>query len=206
MFRWLFLVVTAGLFLVSCGSSSSSSVSVQTNRWQLDGNGFVQLLTNDAQYYGRVFVTDFSQTGQTQMDTVTAVVKKQSGSLYGGYGIIFCYGDPNNHYRLLIDAAGQYSVYARLNGVETSIIPWTLAASPNLKSGVGVENVISVRQATGSNFVIYFNGVQEATFSDTTFSGGTAGFAAYVSTKDDENFPNTAVDVRFKLTSPLAYP
>src|SRR6185369_11417378 len=104
MFRWSLLVIT-GLLLVSCGSSSSSSGSAQTNRWQLDGNGFVQLATNDAQYYGRVFITDFTQAGQTSMDTVTAVVKKQSGSLYGGYGIIFCYRDPNNHYRLLIDAA-----------------------------------------------------------------------------------------------------
>lgn len=205
MYRWM-LVLTAGLLLVSCGSSSSSSVSVQTNRWQLDGNGFVQLLTNDAQYYGRVFVTDFTQTGQTPMDTVTAVVNKHSGSLYGGYGIIFCYGDSNNYYRLLIDAAGQYSVYAKNNGVDTVIIPWEIAASPNLKTGVGVENVISVQQITLSNFVIYFNGVQEATFNDTTFSGGTAGFAAYVGTKDDENFPDTAVDVRFKLTSPLANP
>ena len=54
MYRWL-LVLTTGFLLVSCGSSSSSSVPVQTNRWQLDGNGFVQLLTNDAQYYGQVF-------------------------------------------------------------------------------------------------------------------------------------------------------
>jgi hypothetical protein len=205
MYRWL-LVLTVSLLLVSCGSSSGSSVSVQTNRWQLDGNGFVQLLTNDEQYYGRVFVTDFTQTSQTRMDTVTAVVKKQSGSLYGGYGIIFCYGDSNNYYRLLIDAAGQYSVYAKINGVDTAIIPWTVTTSPNLKTGVGVENVISVLQITLSNFAIYFNGVQESSFNDTTFSGGTVGFAAYVNTKDLENFPYTAVDVRFKLTSPLAYP
>jgi len=165
MFRWLLLVLT-GLILVSCGSSSNPSVSIQTNRWQLDGNGFVQLATNDAQYYGRIFVTDFLQTGQTQMDTVTAVVKKQSGSLYGGYGIIFCYGDSNNYYRLLIDAAGQYSVYAKINGIDTTITPWTIAASPNLNTGVGVENMISVRQVTSGNFVIYFNGVQEAAFND----------------------------------------
>jgi hypothetical protein len=205
MYRWL-LVLTVSLLLVSCGNSSGSSISVQTNRWQLDGNGFVQLLTNDEQYYGRVFVTDFTQTRQTRMDTVTAVVKKQSGSLYGGYGIIFCYGDSSNYYRLLIDAAGQYSVYAKINDVDSAIIPWTVTASPNLKTGVGVENVISVRQITLNNFVIYFNGAQESSFNNTAFSGGTAGFAAYVYTKDLENFPYTAVDVRFKLTSPLSYP
>lgn len=205
MFRWWLLVII-GLLLASCGSSPSSSVALQTNRWQLDGNGFVQLATNDAQYHGRVFITDFPQTGQTRMDTVTAVVKKQSGSLYGGYGIIFCYVDSYNYYRLLIDAAGQYSLYAKINGVDTAIIPWTIAASPNLKTGVEVENMISVRQTTLNNFVIYFNGVQVATFNDATFSGGTAGFAAYVNTKDNENFPDTAVDVRFKLTTPVVYP
>ena len=150
--------------------------------------------------------SDYSQTGQTRMDTVTAVVKKQSGSLYGGYGIVFCYGDFNNYYRLLIIAAGQYSVYAKINGVDTAIIPWTINASPNLNTGVGVENVISVRQVTSGNFAIYFNGVQETTFNDMTFSGGTAGFAAYIYTQAYENFPYTPVDVRFKLTSPVTYP
>jgi hypothetical protein len=106
----------------------------------------------------------------------------------------------------LIDAVGQYSVYARINGIDTAIIPWSITASPNLNTGVGVENLISVQQVTSGDFVIYFNGIQETTFKDITFSGGTAGFAAYVSTQDEENFPNVAVDVRFKLTSPVAYP
>lgn len=211
MFRGWLLIIT-GLLLVSCGSSSSppnnstASFPVQTTRWQLDGNGFAQLATNDTQYCGRVFIIDFTQTSQTSTDTVTAVVKKQSGSLYGGYGIVFCYKDSNNFYRLLIDAVGQYSVYSRINGVDTPIIPWKLAASPNLKTGLGIENVVSVRQVSQSNFVVYFNGVEEATFIDATFSGGTAGFAVYVETMDLENFPYTAVDVRLKLSLPVAYP
>ena len=105
------------------------------------------------------------------MSTVTATVKKESGYLYSGYGIIFCYQDNNNFYRLLIDAAGQYSVYSRVGCNFSAIIPWTTTLPAHLNSGVGIENVISVIQQSPNNFSVNFNGTQEALFSDGTFTG-----------------------------------
>lgn len=204
---WYFLVLAACMLLMSCGSggdSSSPSASIQTSEWQLDGNGYVQFLTNDAQYYNYNFWVSYTQTNETQMTTVTATVKKQSGSLNGGYGIIFCYQDSNNFYRLLIDADGHYSVIARTGGVYSVIIPWT--SSQHLSSGVGVDNVISVHQLSPNNFSVNFNGTQEVLFNDANFTGGKAGFSASVNVQANENFPNTPEDLRFKLSSPAVYP
>jgi hypothetical protein len=203
---WCFLVLAASMLLMSCGGSGSSSpsASIQTNKWQLDGNGYVQFLTNDPQYYNYSFWNSYTQTNETQMTTVTATVKKQSGSLNGGYGIIFCYQDSDNYYRILIDADGHYNVVAKVAGVYSAIIPWT--PSQHLKSGVGVENVIGVSQLGPNNFSVNFNGTQETLFNDGNFTGGRAGFSASVNVQAAENFPNTPEDLRFKLSSPLAYP
>jgi hypothetical protein len=204
------LVFATCMLLISCGKSSDDpaapSTSIQTIKWQLDGNGSVQFLTNDAQYYKYLFWNTYTQTNESLMSTVTATVEKQSGCLYSGYGIIFCYQDNNNFYRLLIDAAGQYSVYSRVGGNYSAIIPWTTTPSAHLNSGVGVANVISVTQQSPNNFSVNFNGTQETLFSDGTFTGGKAGFCMYIGDQTGENFPNTPEDIRFKLSSPVAYP
>jgi hypothetical protein len=206
------LVFAACILLISCGKSSNdsaaapSTTSIQTIRWQLDGNGSVQFLTNDAQYYGYYFWNTYTQTNELPMSTVTATVMKQSGCLYSGYGIVFCYQDNNNFYRLLIDADGQYSVYAKVGGTYSAIIPWTTTPSEHLNSGVGVANVIGVTQQSPGNFLVNFNGTQETLFSDGSFTGGKVGFYAYIDDQTGENFPYTPEDIRFKLSSPVAYP
>lgn len=196
--------------LASCGGGSGSSASTpasasQTIKWQLDGNGAVQFLTNDPQWYGYTFWDTYAQTTESQMTTVTATVAKQSGSQTCGYGIIFCYQDTNNFYRLLITASGGYSVYAKVGGTYTAIIPWTQAHTALLNNGFGVANVISVTQQSLHNFSINFNGTQETAFGDLNFTGGNAGFCIGISSTT-ENFPSIPEDVRFKLTSPVAYP
>ena len=206
-FYGLWLVSLVCILLISCGHSSNQSnpsTSIQTIRWQLDGNGFVQFSTNDPQLYHYIFWNAYTQSNEVEMTTVTATVKKQSGSLFGGYGIVFCYQDVNNFYRLLIDAAGHYNVYSKVSGTYSAIIPWT--PSTHLNNGVGVENVISVTQQSPNNFIVNFNGVQETLFGDGNFTGGKAGFCAYIDDQADENFPNTPADIRFKLTAPVAYP
>lgn len=198
------------MLLTSCGgghssNDSGSSTSTQTIKWQLDNEGFVQLFTNDPQYYGYSFWNTYTQTNQSPMATVTATVKKMSGSLSSGYGVIFCYQDNNNFYRLLITTGGYYCVYEKVGGTYNTIIPWTSIPSPHLNNGVGVENVISVAQPTLNNFSIYFNGSFETSFSDSNFSGGKSGFTMSVS-PTTENFPYTPEDVRFKMSSPVTYP
>jgi hypothetical protein len=191
----------------NCGHASSfsaSRASVQAPTWQLDGNGSMQFITSDPQYYNYGYWYSLSGSNQTQMSTVTATVKKQSGSAGSGYGIIFCYQDTNNFYRLLIETTGHYIVSAKVGGVYTTLITW--ATSANLNHGYGVENVLSVVQTSPYVFSIRFNGVQAATFADYNFSGGRAGFYAFIHDQTDEYFPGLPVDIRFKLNSPVIYP
>lgn len=140
------------------------------------------------------------------MTTVTATVKKMSGSINYGYGIVFCFKDSNNFYRLLINEAGYYSLYALVGGNSSAVIPWSTTPSANLTNGFGVDNVISVTQQSPGNFSLNFNGNQETLFSDSNFIGGTSGFAASIDVQSNENFPNIPVDVRFKFSLPVVYP
>jgi hypothetical protein len=200
------LLTVVCLLLISCGgggSSSSTSIqSIQSPTWQLDGTGFVQFTTNDSRYYQYNFWSTF--TYEALMSTVTATVKKQSGSASSGYGIIFCYQDNSNFYRLMITVGGYYAVTKRVGGTTTPIIDWI--PSGLLHPGFGVENGVSVVQTSPFNFTVYFNGTQATTFFDPNFSGGRAGFYAYVSDQTRENFPDVPVDIRFKMSSPIIAP
>jgi hypothetical protein len=211
LYRIYRVVIMAGacLLLISCGgqssNDSSSSTIVQSPTWQLDGNGFVQFVTNDPQYYQ---YTSWYIIGPNEnlMSTVTATIKKQSGNAGTGYGIIFCYQDNNNFYSLSIETTGHYHVWARIGGAYSELVSWT--ASTDLNNGFGVENEVSVVQTSLYNFAVFFNGTQVRTFTDTGFNffGGRAGLYASIYDQAHENFPSTPVDVRFKMSSPIVYP
>lgn len=191
----------------ACGAFDDD---VQTVQWQLDGNGYVQFLTNDPLWYGYSYWRTYTQSFEPTMTTVTAAVKKQAGSYYTGFGIVFCYQDDDNYYLLLIDAASHYTVLARAEGAWRKILPWSLSPTMNLKSGLGVENVVSVTQDSPSHFSISFNGSfngsVETSFVDSAFSGGTAGFYVSIGAKEAENFPQTREDVRLRMIAPASYP
>lgn len=199
------LAAVACFLLISCGGGGSdSSPSIQSPTWQLDGNGFVQFITNDSLYYQYNFWSTSNLTYESPMSTVTATIKKQSGSPNSGYGIIFCERDNDNFYLLMIHTGGRYSVTKRVAGATLGII--SLTTSANLHTGFGVENEVSVVQTSPYNFTVRFNGTQETTFQDFDFFEGRAGFYVYVSDQTRENFPNTPVDVRFKMSSPITAP
>lgn len=194
------IVLLSTCYTLACGDD------VQTVQWQLDGNGYVQFLTNDPLWYGYGYWNTYTQMSEPTMTTVTAAVKKQSGSYYTGYGILFCYQDQDNFHRLLIDAASQYGVHAKVQGVWREIRRWERTPTLNLKSGLGVENLISVTQESPGHFSIRFNGAMETSFTDDAFSGGAAGFYVSIGEKDDESFPDTPEDIRLRMTAPASYP
>jgi hypothetical protein len=207
------LIFTVGLFLVlalnGCGGGSGGAaapVASKTVEWQADGNGYVQFFTDDPKWYGYGLWNYNGQTYQAQMSSVTAVVEKKSGASTDGYGIIFCYQDNSNFYRLLIDTRGHYTVISKVSGTATVLVPWTTAHSAWLNSGVGVTNELTVAETSPGNFSISFNGTQEAQFSDNNFVGGKSGFYMSVAPSAYENFPAAPEDVRFKLISPVNYP
>lgn len=203
-----------GIFMVgalaACGSGGGSTtdvpVAAQTVKWQPDSTGYAQFMTNDTQWYGYGMWLHDSSSHEAQTSTVTATVIKKSGANNSGYGIIFCYQDSDNFYRVLIDTLGHYTVAAKVAGTYTTVIPWSAPQTATINAGYNVSNEISVTQTSPHNFALSFNGVQEVAGVDTnSFTGGDAGFYASVSSTA-ENFPIIPEDIRFKLTSPVVYP
>lgn len=186
---------------LGCGGSDSD-LPVQTIDFKSDGNGFIQYYTNDSSKLDKG-IYDTTNTNQTPMKTLETQVKKISGKPRWGYGVIFCFQDTDNFYRLLIHENGRYQIAKKVGGkyLEPLIKSWTDSSA--LYTGYNVVNTIKVTYVPDYSFNIYFNGTLATTFTDndvTKFSGGDYGF--YVSVGKDENFPNNPVDVRFKQITP----
>lgn len=121
------------------------------------------------------------------------------------HGVIFCYQDDNNFYRVLIDTEGYYYIYKNFSGNRTTI--QTKKSSSALKPGYNALNTINVTRDTESQFTIKFNDNPEVIiFTDDTgttpLTGGRCGFYVAVGDETQEQFPNTPVDVRFKQILP----
>jgi hypothetical protein len=143
------------------------------------------------------------------MDTVEAQVKRISGNSTTGYGICFCYQDSGDSYRVLVTTTGAYIILKRVSGITYYYVSgsWTTTnpswpSSSNLITGFGVTNDIKVVYDGSGNFDLYFNGVHEISFADSTFTGGDSGYYASISDSSRENFPTTPADLRFKQLDP----
>jgi hypothetical protein len=187
------------------GGGGGGGPSIQSIEWQNDGAGFIQFSTNDTNKYGYGYYIPYVDELQSTMTTVTAKAKKMSGAPAYGWGIVFCYQDTNNFYRLLISGYGHYQVAKKVAGTYYDITPWTTWAS-NINTSAGVTNVISVTLVTPGNFSVSFNGGVPENFAAPEWTGGAAGFYTMIGTSTYENFPATPSDVRFKFTSPVLYP
>jgi len=184
----------------------STSHSVQRIAWQDDSAGFVQFSTNDTNDCGEGY---FHSMGSQfiPMSSVEMQIKKMSGYSHSGYGIIFCYQDGNNFYRILISVNGSYLIskkvagtysYYQGGGLWSASGSWQ--SSSNLITGFGNTNDIKVVNTGGGNFDIYFNGILETSFTDSTFTGGYNGYYVLIGYVSQENFDATTfADVRLKL-------
>ncbi len=199
-------------FLVSCpGASSSSDLPVQTINWESDGTN-LEFYTNDVQYLSTSnSCWDTSAYYDLQTTSLTAYIKKNSGNVDYGYGLIF--GKQNtssdNYYRMNVTADGYIYVYKKVNGNTTTLKDWTLMGSNiNFNKGYGVENKVQIWEdsTTDNKFWIVFNDSQYGyTIEDsgTVFNSGYVGVVASVGSSSYESFPNTPVDVRIRITSPV---
>jgi hypothetical protein len=192
--------VLATLLLFSCGPGPT----IQTIEWEPDGDGFVQYSTNDKQYLDTVHYMPLVAENENPMTTVTATVKKVSGSSVMGFGIIYCYQDENNYYRLLITTDGHYAVAKMVGGTYTALVSW--ASSASLNTGMGVTNDIGVTQNPLHTFTVTFNTQTITSFADASFTGGLAGPCIGIGSSSNESFPSVPEDARFKMTAPVVYP
>jgi hypothetical protein len=203
--RLRFLVLAAAAvslaLIVSCSGGGSS---VETISWKSDGNGFIQYSTNDSANLGSSMGCTYSSTNSTP-SVVTATVKKISGAETYGYGVLFAVTDTNNRYRVIIDCTGYYRVDMKSAGYSYTFQDWTYNAAINL--GYDVENTIAVTYSA-PNYSVAINGTHMVSFlaDETVGISGNSGFFLSVGTSANEDFPDTPVDVRFKMTAPVSIP
>jgi hypothetical protein len=203
--------VLLALLFFGCQPGESPGPTITTINWQEDGAGFIQFQTNDTANLGINQYAYYSSSAQSAPavypgGTVTAVIKKFSGSAVAGMGIIFCYQDASNFYRLLLSEDGWYNIYKKVGGTYTSIQDWT--SSSSISQGYGVSNTISVTQSAANNYAVYINNMTtpEITFVDSSIpNSGEAGFYASISSTT-EDFPSIPEDIRFKLIEPVSIP
>jgi hypothetical protein len=209
----LFLFLSTASLSCSGGKDDSASTStdpvIQTISWQADADGFLQYSTNDTTLYSS-HQWHTNNTIQTTMTSVEAQVKRISGYSGAGYGIMFCYQDPSDHYGVVITTTGNYLIRKAVSGVSSYYVsgswtttqpsPWPL--SSHLNTGFNTINDINVVNNGSGNFDLYFNGVWETSFTDSTFTGGDFGYDISISASSRENFPTTPSDVRFKQITP----
>jgi hypothetical protein len=181
--------------------------SISSIYWQDDGNGFTQFYTNDSQYYNHGNLHPLG-TSYSPMNSVEMEIKKMSGCQSYGYGMVFCYGDDQNYYQLLLAINGYYRIGKNVDGVWSYYLggAWVSEngawpSSANLVTGYGSLNKIKVTRDGTGTFILSFNDAQVATFMDNSFTGGRNGFFYSVASQAREGFPGCPVDIRYKLNS-----
>ena len=204
-FRYALLIVAiTAIILSSCGGPGSNPVYT-TIRWELDDNGYDQFYTNDPQYYAYGFSISYSAPGNDPMAPVEYTVKKVSGCVEGEYGILICDEDDSGSYEIQIRTNGTYSVAEWIdNGgswTSDTIVDWT--ATGNLNQGYDTDNVILAEwDAANNEFDISFNGTSTFSVPLASFTnprtGGDYGYFCAIGFDDEESFPGTPADFRFK--------
>ncbi len=182
---------------------STDSLAVSTIDWVNDGLGFVQYYTNNSSNCNTEKIKLHSSVA-TPMTNLQVQVKKMYGFYGAGYGIVYCYQDTNNYYRVLVNTAGQYQISKKVSGTQsfytagawTTTVPTTWPTGVNVKLGYNVVNIIKVVNNGSGNFDLFFNGVKEISFNDSAFTGGDSGYFAAVGSDSIEKFPNVPVDIR----------
>jgi len=150
-------------------------------------------------------------------------VKKVSGNRLQGFGMIFGQVDNGRHFFVNINVNGQFAIGRRNRTTVQNPLPGnpsytlpdqaipgrTLATSwmdsHRLNRGFNRSNIIRVKRSY-TTYTVFFNGHEVDRFSDGFISytdmdnqGHRIGFRASVGTAAQQSFPNTPVDVRFRI-------
>jgi hypothetical protein len=195
MKRVILGIMALCLILASC--KSNSDLPIETKHFVYSLDGFRQTYTNDPQYYNNSLIAFYAPEVAPSTSTWEIQCKKISGASSTKFGLVI--GDYTclNFYHIVIDTTGRYCVEKRVGGAWYPIKPWT--ASDELITGYDKLNAIKVTKSD-SIYTIFFNGTEVTTFTDSAITVVSRfGGSASVGVQTAESFPNTPVDVRFKL-------
>ncbi len=189
------------------GDNVSTKPTIISAQWDIF-EGAARFLDNDTKDYGQGSMLYLNNTDG--LTPVEIQVKKINGAENNGYGIIFAYQSDGSYYRFLIDTGGWGQV-SKINadGSSTELLPWTQNSAIN--TGYDVLNILSaVYNSSPASYDVLVNGTNILNFdgssSGSLLSGGKSGFFVSIGNEASEGFPDTPVDVRFNMITPINYP
>jgi len=183
------------------------------NDWSTTKNENINLDVRNGNYYinHKRAKGGWSVTKDKYIDTsrdfkILADIKKESGILNNGYGIVFGRLDSNNQNLFFVNGNGSYSINNIKNGKDNFLKNW--ASSSAIRKGNGAYNVLKVVKI-GSKLEYYINNTKVYTDYSPEFYGNRFGYiiydrqeisVAYISVgyldkkKEDTNNYNNLVD------------
>ena len=198
VFVSLFFIVVFGFFVIDLGTSQSSRLPVSNIDWEQDGNGFIRYSTNDSQKNNSAWWQFADNTSIVDNNIYETECKKMSGSREEGYGIIFGASNKDNYefYLLAINTIGKYVVWKHTQKDGYKLIKdW--AISEKINTGFNAANTLkAIKDKT--TFTVFINGSQVFQFKDSTIKGDRLAYWVEIGSENNELFPNTPVDIRFR--------
>ncbi len=153
------------------------------NNWSTSSNENVNLDIKDGNYYfdHKRAKGGWSSTIVKYIDTsrdfkILADIKKESGILNNGYGIVFGRKDSNNQNLFFVNGNGSYSINKMKNGKDNFLKQW--ASSSAIRKGNGGYNVLKVVKI-GSKLEYYINNTKVYTDYSPEFFGDRLGYILY---------------------------
>jgi hypothetical protein len=169
-------------------------------------SGECRFFTADSAFIGPRGYTLWTLSGSEQTPFLRreAILRKDGGNIYAGYGIVFCeYPSSDGNETMLvamINAEAQYSVGEATGAVYSPYTSSTWVNAPaQLLAGYGMSNVLAVvRDPATGIFSLSLNGSVVFSFKDQRTphaDGGGEGYIAVISPQ--ESFPDKPVKICF---------
>ncbi len=204
----IFLILLSfSLFaFISCGSSKVEDSSTK-NDWI----SFSE--ENSNQNFGYFYTTD--ELGR--FSSLEVEFKKDSGFENSCFGLIFGYsktenGILSNYVRFEINTLGEYALYTWDGSKYSDLIDSSakntayLTENSSISKGYGSVNKLKIELDSEEHYSCYINGSKIAS-SITPFENSDYSTMAFFSVgkSDEENFPDSPVQVSYRLINSTAY-
>ena len=153
------------------------------NNWSTtkNENVYLDVVSGDYFFEHKRAKGGWSSTIPKYIDTsrdfkIVADLKKESGILNNGYGIIFGRKDSNNQNLFFVNGNGSYSINKVKNGKDNFLKTWT--SNSAIRKGNGGYNVLQVVKL-GSKLEYYINDTKVYTDYNPDFFGERLGYIVY---------------------------
>lgn len=201
----LFLICGLVAF-ISCGSSKTETTSEEPEWISLSQE-------NSAQDFGYFYTTD--ELGR--FSSLEVELKKDSGYDGSCFGLVFGYsktddGILSNYNRLEINTLGEYAIYSWDGSKYTDLIDSDakntayLTENSSIKKGYGASNKLKIELDSNNLYTCYINGSKIASEIKPLENSNYGAIVFFsVGKENEENFPDSPVQVSYKITNSTAY-